>query len=428
MRNLETAALIGQLVTLGLVLLDGSNTAAQTLAPTSPVETAAPKPDSPTAAPTPGTTAANVPPSVQPEAPTAATTPTETLPSPQSNAAGAKVQAAEPVPLPPAKEAPTAPSADAPKVSFGVGLRAQYSYDPKVRGQDFSQDIGTNVRPYISGSANRYVKFQANLDSNFTGTTGNVQVLDAIFKIEVNDFINVWAGRMLPPSDRANLSGPYYQNSWNYPVHANLYPAIYAGRSNGAAYWGQAGGGIFKWQLGMFDLTGTDRPLAAGRLVLNFLDPEPGYYNSSTYYGEKDVLAVGVTGQYQKNGNTTLGTGLDGTAASVDLLLEKRLGGSGTLSVEGAYYNFEGTDQGSSFWGLLGYLAPGKQGIGTLQVVARLQRLYPDGGGDYSTFDAGLHYIMNGHAARAALNYQVVQDHAVFDTNQVVTLGGQLQF
>ncbi|MGC4066259.1 MAG: hypothetical protein QM784_16800 [Polyangiaceae bacterium] len=428
MRNLETAALIGQLVTLGLVLLDGSNAAAQTPAPANSAEVAATKPEPAAAAPTSTAPVAATTSPVQPPSPPAASKPAETIPSPQSNGAGAKVQVAEPVTLPPVKEAPITTNPDAPKVNFGVGLRVQYSYDPKVSGQDFSQDVGTNVRPYISGSANRYVKFQANLDSNFTGTTGNVQVLDAIFKIEVNDFINVWAGRMLPPSDRANLSGPYYQNIWNYPVHANLYPAIYAGRSNGAAYWGQAGGGMFKWQLGMFDLTGTDRPLAAGRLVLNLLDPEPGYYNSSTYYGEKDVLAVGVAGQYQKNGNTALGTGLDGTAASVDLLLEKRLGGSGTLSVEGAYYNFEGTNQGSSFWGLLGYLAPGKQGIGTLQVVARLQRLYPDGGDDYSTFDAGLHYIMNGHAARAALNYQVVQDHAVFDTNQVVTLGGQLQF
>jgi hypothetical protein len=34
-------------------------------------------------------------------------------------------------------------------------------------------------------------------------------------------------GSFLPPSDRANLSGPYYQNAWNYPTTVNGYPSIY---------------------------------------------------------------------------------------------------------------------------------------------------------------------------------------------------------
>ena len=41
-------------------------------------------------------------------------------------------------------------------------------------------------------------------------------------------------------------------------------------------------------------------PMYAGRLVANLLDPEPGYYNQSAYHGEKDILAIGVGGQYQK--------------------------------------------------------------------------------------------------------------------------------
>ncbi len=31
------------------------------------------------------------------------------------------------------------------------------------------------------------------------------------------------------------------------------------------------------------------------RLVANLLDPEPGYYNASTYYGEKNIAAIGFS-------------------------------------------------------------------------------------------------------------------------------------
>jgi len=40
-------------------------------------------------------------------------------------------------------------------------------------------------------------------------------VLDAIARFEFSDELNIWAGRFLPPSDRANLHGPYYANEWS---------------------------------------------------------------------------------------------------------------------------------------------------------------------------------------------------------------------
>ncbi len=340
-------------------------------------------------------------------------------------------------------------------VNFGVGLRAQYVLDPEVEGANFAHAMGTSIRPYISGEAFPAVKFEANLDSAFAYVpaagdlavdpdggavsdangdgaldlvpVATVRLLDAVIKLEPHDLANFWFGRFLPPTDRANLSGPYYQNAWNYPVQSNLYPAIYAGRHDGAAYWGQVMGGRFKWQLGMFDITGGDNPLFAGRLVVNLLDPEPGYYNSSTYYGTKDVLAIGVVGQYQEGGDTVAGTGLDGAAMSADILFEKELSGAGTLSVEAAYYDFEDTDQGMSVWGLLGYLLPGRLGPGALQGVARLQTMMPESGDDHLTLDLAANYILDGHNARFTLNYQRFLRHDDIPSDQTVTLGGQLQ-
>lgn len=63
----------------------------------------------------------------------------------------------------------------------------------------------------------------------------DIRVLDGIAKFQFNDLVNIRAGRLLPPSDRSNLSGPYYLNAVDYPFVQN-YPAIFAGRDNGAAF------------------------------------------------------------------------------------------------------------------------------------------------------------------------------------------------
>ncbi len=320
-----------------------------------------------------------------------------------------------------------------PKLAVGTGLRVGYT----VSTDPIDQTVGTNIRPYIMGQVSDYIKFEANLDSDFavithdgggTETIATLRVLDAVIKLELHPLVNFWVGRFLPPTDRANLSGPYFQNSWNYPVTANLFPAIYAGRHDGAAYWGQVGEGKFKWQLGVFDATGTDKnPLLAGRLVLNILDPEGGYYNSSTYYGTKDVLALAVTAHYQKDG--VPGTGIDGAALEADLLFEKPIsdGAAGTITAEDAYYNFNDVDQGQSVVGNLSYLLPGKQGPGTLQPQVRLQYMIPQAGDNIATIDGALNYIVDGHNCRFTLNYQHTGANNGADADNLITLGGQIQ-
>ena len=43
--------------------------------------------------------------------------------------------------------------------------------------------------------------------------------------------------------------------------------------------------------------------LSAGRVQVDFWDPEGGYYLNGTYYGEKNLLAIGVAGQVQGSDN-----------------------------------------------------------------------------------------------------------------------------
>lgn len=296
-------------------------------------------------------------------------------------------------------------------LSYGVGIRVGGGY----QNQSPTNTLGVqtlDVRPYIGAQIAPWLKFSGNLDLN-NGDGGRIHVLDAIAQFEPTELFNVWMGRFLPPSDRANLSGPYYQNAWNYPGTVNGYPSIYAGRADGAALWGQVGGGRFKYQTGIFTLnssTPASQAIYAGRLVFNFLDPEPGYYNASTYYGAKDVLALGGTLQYKKTPDPTVGD-RKLLGFNLDLLFEKKIANADVVTLEGAYYDFDEGNvagrQGWSAYGLASWLFSAKAGPGRLQPMVRYQHAVPTGGGNSTrTIDGGINYILEGHNARAGLVVQ----------------------
>ncbi|MEY4549669.1 MAG: hypothetical protein RL685_5864 [Pseudomonadota bacterium] len=325
------------------------------------------------------------------------------------------------------------------KLDIGLGLRSDFTFDPDRDPADApTYGVGYLLRPYVSGQVHRNIKFEGNLDSQ----GNNIRVLDALLKFEFNDYANFWLGHFLPPSDRANLSGPFFQNSWVYPdVH--VFPAEFNGRDDGLAYWGQYAGGVVKWQLGFFGMApaGTPDPRFAGRVTVNLFDPEPGYYNSSTYYGSKNILAFGATLQHQPAPE-----GADDTEAntlwSLDALFEQNLG-PGVLDLEGAFYGFGGADQGTSFFVLGSFLFPERVGIGQFQPMLRLERVATSDGDGFDGInapldddasrlgiDAGLHYIISGHNARLAATLRhtsttIGDGDAVTDT--VIILGGQIQ-
>ena len=347
---------------------------------------------------------------------------------------------------------------DVRSVSVGMGLRSSFiaKEDDAPDKMNYSNDfLLDSFRFYMSGQLLEKVTFEFNADYNTlnvqtppvppsttpgTATTTDLRVLDGVLKFAFNDYFNVWFGRFLPPSDRANLSGPYFLNSWDFPF-VQAYPNVYAGRDDGVAIWGQVGGGMFKYQFGAFEgkESNGDHLLYAGRLTLNLLDPEPGYYNSSTYYGSKDVLAIGLVGMTQNNALGTAGAG-DFVGWNIDLLAEKNLGEMGVATVEGAFYDYDGDGvgaasvggtEGSGYFILASYLCPTKVGTGSfqgqLQPLVRYQRFDTDGVvDDRGVWDIALNYILNGHNARITANYSLDDQRSGGDIN-IFKLGLQFQ-
>jgi hypothetical protein len=223
---------------------------------------------------------------------------------------------------------------------------------------------------------------------------------------------------MLVPVDRSNFSGYWFAAPWYYPGFGFADGQVTAprqgpfGRNDGVTVWGQVGGGTFKYYAGVYDLYDVDTtPLYSGRLSLHLLNPEPGYYNSSTYYG-KDLLAIGAGVQAKKDGSVAPGGMLsdDYSEFNVDVLFEKNFDGAGVLDVEGAFYKFNGdfepTDAG--WYGLVSYLLPNDIGPGKLQPLVRVQQAIPslDEADTSTLIEAQLGYVVNSYATRFALGYR----------------------
>jgi hypothetical protein len=243
-------------------------------------------------------------------------------------------------------------------ISIGGGLRTSFVSTFPEEGDAAANFKLDDMRLYVSGAVMPNVKLMFN--TAFTAAGNDVEVLDAAAQFEFSPGFNIWAGRFLPPSDRANLYGPYYASHWNVYTDGvqDGYPFIYQGRANGVMYWGQFG--MAKLSGGVFDgtsLNGDETLLTAGRIQLDFWDPEAGYYLNGTYYGAKNLLAVGLAGQIK---------GDDESAWNVDFLLEKTLGNMKnvvTLEAEWADYSSLGgydpaysEDKGGYFLGA--YLFP----------------------------------------------------------------------
>ena len=132
--------------------------------------------------------------------------------------------------------------ASAGDVSVGGGVRTSFSatdFDDDEGGSTSSSDFVLNsARLYISGHAAENIGFMLNTEYNQSDET--IRVIDAAAQFSFSGGThNIWVGRFLPPSDRANLYGPYYASNWAVYQDGvqDGYPFETEGRDDGVMYW-----------------------------------------------------------------------------------------------------------------------------------------------------------------------------------------------
>jgi hypothetical protein len=326
-----------------------------------------------------------------------------------------------------------------PTLTVGGGIQTSYQHTEPDVGSDLDNFALNHARLYFGGDITKYISVMFNTD--YTSSTDDLNILDAVGQFHFSPKLNIWFGRFLPPSDRANLYGPFYAHEWDVYTDGiqDGYPFVYQGRDNGAMYWGdfKAGMAKVKVAVGAFDGAstndGSNKLIWAGRVQIDFWDPENGYYLNGTYYGDKNLLAIAGASEVQA-GNT---------ASTVDFLMERKVPGGGAFTIESEYsrYNRLGGYNGSyaksqGAYGLASFLVPKEVGIGKFELLGKYAiAQFTDGIGTanpayrQNTAEVNFNYIIKQFDARVMSFYRDARfNDAVRKNNWEAGVGLQLQF
>ncbi len=328
---------------------------------------------------------------------------------------------------------------------IGVGVRGSVSVEENAAPNKSAafNPAPENIRLYTVSQVHKNVQVEYNTE--LSGQS--INLLDVVVKLDLGVF-DLWVGRQLPPSDRANMDGPFYLNAaWSYPMIQSFgNQGQFAGRDDGMAFHGDANGGKFKWAYGVFEgLKGgadlDDNVRHAASLTFAFDDAEPGFYSGSTYFGAKKITTVNLAMHHENDGVGTATDQGNFTGYSADVLIERTLGNGAVVDLEGAYYDWD-TDnksdatitQGNSFFVLASYLIPGKSSIGGIegqfQPYARYQGYDRDMKNDTgrtgyrSNTEAGVNYVIDGFNAKVTALWSQADDVTSLDS---YILGMQFQ-
>jgi hypothetical protein len=217
----------------------------------------------------------------------------------------------------------------------------------------------------LGGSVTEYVKF-------FLQTDGQDQtMIDAFVNVHYKNLINVVMGRNMAPAgrqittssgglmaiDRPNITN--FNLTWglNGKVGFNTGPNFAQGDQPilGSSSVRDDGVTLFsshsfsdtlhgKAYIGVYDgieVTDNDDHRVTARVQVNFFDPEPGYYNLSTYLGKKKTVGIGASVDYQEDFvNDVGGDGHDYTWFELDGFMDYPVG-PGTLTAEASFQTLD---------------------------------------------------------------------------------------
>ena len=353
-------------------------------------------------------------------------------------------------------------------ISIGMGIRGRFSAQENASndGSTYSNDFFIdNARIYINGQLHKYIKFTFNTECfncNVGGGAGqfggnsNIGLLDAILKIEYTEKFNIWAGRTLVPSERGELNGPYYhqtylgfQTPFNSADFSGNSPSGTTGTAGGqAGLYGRDNGVVFfgKFHPGIADnpthllyafmvstgARGSFNPgnslMYSGRLQWNLLNDEdnPGYYTSGGYYGTAgNIIAPAINFIHQHDGAGTALNNTDFNAFIFDFLGEYLIpGNNGVLTVNGEFKRYwaEGYNTwnevnttgaacfcmfGGNSWTVYAlYLFPNTVGWGKFQPYGRYTNVAPTTSALREEWEAGVNYVIDGYNARLSAFWQ----------------------
>jgi hypothetical protein len=257
----------------------------------------------------------------------------------------------------------------------------------------------------------------------------SLKLIDAYAVLKLNKNIHIYNGMHLAPANRQNITSSavlmgidrpgvvYKSQSWG-GTGKGVFNSVSIGsgglinevgvRDNGVTLFGQDSFNAethIKYYLGVYNGNkgySDSGERITGRVQVNLKDAEAGYYCKSTYLGEKDTVAFGLSYDLQPNAKGVVNSTTyiaDYKYVSLDVFAEKPLA-NGTISIEGAYSTLDLGDtykvaEGKGYYLQVGYYMP--------EFNAQPWLVYENWqadaeAGDYSAVKLGGTYFLNGNS------------------------------
>lgn len=312
------------------------------------------------------------------------------------------------------------------------------------RGYTSSTDSGSTTdfflrrnRITLAGQYNDYVGFYAQLEATSDGKGGlndrSIYYRDAYITLDWTDAVRFIVGRFKNTFSRENLEACLEPLTLDRS-EVLAYTPFGGTRDTGVAMWGNLFNAQVQYRLMIADgregdSVASDSPRLTARVHWSLLDPEYDYGYRGTYLGTRKVLTIGAA--YDRQNDVAYADwsnrrdAKDYKAWTADVFFEYPTTG-GTVTASAAYMDYSVgnaindnpdptlpvTSELAGGYLKMGYLLPGKVGIGRLQLFGRHENLdYGISNGYYdNTWNSvGANYYINGQQLKVTFEYAKIK-------------------
>jgi len=250
--------------------------------------------------------------------------------------------------------------------------------------------------------------------ANAVKNTPGMNIQDAFITWKaMGDMFKIDAGYMLPPIAHNAVQGATTLYGWDYFFYtfrglsaANQFfgaSASPVGRDAGFQLRGLVAGGIVEYRLGLFqglrqvatptEVRARNMFRTTGRVQVNLMDPETGFFYAGSYLGTKKILSIGGSFDFQDTGSTTAYKYFAG-----DVLVDQPLGPAGVFTAQVNVAHWDGgtfipLPKSTAVMGEVGFLI----GAARLSPIVRVEHLWVTNANDDTYLGGGLAFWPYGH-------------------------------
>jgi len=280
------------------------------------------------------------------------------------------------------------------------------------------------------------------MTTNVVKNTPGMNIQDAFITWKAaGDLFKLDVGYMLPPLAHNAVQGATTLYMWDYFAYSFRQGNLFGssgnpiGRDTGVQARGLVAGGVVEYRLGLFQglrqaPTATDSGArnffrTTGRVQINLMDPETGFFYAGTYLGTKKVLSIGGSFDFQDTSTTDAYKYFAG-----DAIVDLPLGPAGLLTAQVNVAHWDGgttiaLPKSTAVMGEAGFLIAAAH----LSPIIHVEHLWVTGPNNDETYSGGgLAFWPYGHNTNLKAFYTYRKAQAAMNGGSQVNVQWQLYF